>query len=324
MNRVNRIVALLLAVPSVGTLGFIIIEGWNFFDALYMAVITITTVGFSEVRPLSVPGRAFVIAYLVVGIGVFLYGVVQIGELAARAELRSWLGRNRMDSALKAIEDHFVVCGYGRMGRALCRHLREKNLRFVAVDRDQQALDECRMEGWPWIHGDATDDRTLINAGLERARGLAAVLTSDADNLYVVLSARSLVPSLQIISRATDEKSAAKIEKAGADRVISIINTSAAKMAQLMAQPNLEDFFEIIATPRGELDLAEIHVSADGPYTGQALASTKLAQRGVIIVGIRRANGELVLTPSGSEQIKADDRLIALGKSDALSQVIGT
>jgi voltage-gated potassium channel len=307
----------------VGTAGFALIEGWSLFDSLYMAIITITTVGFSEIHPLSTGGRAFVIVYLFAGIGVFLFGVVQIGEMIVRAELQTWLGRRKMDSALKSVKDHFVICGAGRMGLSVCRHLAEKRLPFVAIDRDEQALHQCRDEEWIALEGDVTDDRTLQEAGIQRARGLATVLSNDADNLYVVLSARLLAPNLQIIARATDEKSAAKMQKAGANRVISVYHTSATKMSQLLVKPDLEDFFEIFTSQGVELDLAEIHVSADGPYTGRTLDETDLSRDGVVIIGIRRANGDLVLPPSGSTTIQADDELIALRRSEAISNALG-
>jgi voltage-gated potassium channel len=313
-------------LPIIGTLGFHWIEGWDYFDSLYMSVITLTTVGFSEVRPLSTPGRAFVIVYLVVGMGVFFYGIVQIGEMIVRAELNHWhwLGRRRMDMRLKSIEGHYIICGAGRMGRSVCRHLHEKNHQFVVIDRDEAAVEACREEGWVAIQSDATDDRCLVEAGVNRARGLAAVLTSDADNLYVVISSRLLAPELQIISRATDEMSAAKLQKAGADRVISLYDIGGMKMARLLLKPDLEDFFEIFTREGGELDLVEIHVAAGDAMSGKRLDQTNFSRLGVMIVGIRRAGGALILPPSGSTEIQVDDELIALGKSDAIARVIGT
>jgi voltage-gated potassium channel len=326
VNRIAHIATVLALLPIIGMLGFHWIEGWGYFDSLYMSVITLSTVGFREVHTLSPAGRGFVIVYLVVGMGVFFYGIVQIGELIVRAELShwDWLGRRRMDMRLKSIEGHYIVCGAGRMGRAVCRHLHEKNHPFVVVDRDESAVEVCQQEGWMVIDGDATDDRSLVEAGVKRARGLAAVLSSDADNLYVVLSARLLAPKLQIISRATDEISAAKMQKAGADRVISLYHTGGMKMAQLLLKPDLEDFFEIFSHEGGELDLAEIHVAADDLFSGKRLEETDFSRMGVVIVGIRRAGGELILPPSGTTEIQVDDDLIAVGKSDAIARMIGT
>lgn len=320
MSRPARIVIILATVPIVGTLGLMLVEGWGFLDALYMAVITITTVGFHEVQPLSTAGRMFVLLYLVAGIGVFLYSAAQIGELIVRAELHQWLGKRRMDSALKSQKDHFIICGAGRMGWSVAKYLAEKNLRFVVVDRDEDVLRDAQQAGWHWIEGDATDDRVLENAHIQQARGLAAILSSDADNLYVVMSARLLNSELQIISRATDEKAAQKMRKAGANRVISLFYTGAMKMAHLLTRPTLEDFFEIFTTQGGELDLAEIHVGATGPYVNLTLGETDFSRRGVIIVGIRRGDGQLILPAGSSTRIQPDDRLLALGNADALAE----
>ncbi len=225
---------------------------------------------------------------------------------------------------LKSIEGHYIVCGAGRMGRAVCRNLHEKKHPFVVIDRDEAIVEDCSADGWIVIDGDATEDRTLAEAGIKRAKGLAAVLSSDADNLYVVLSAKLLAPGLQVISRATDEMSGAKLHKAGADRVISLYHTTGMKMARLLVKPDLEDFFEIFTREGGELDLAEIHVSADDGLASKRLEETEFSRIGVVIVGIRRASGELVLPPSGSTEIRVDDHLIALGKSDAIARMIGT
>lgn len=322
MHRIAKIIALLAILPLVGTVGLVLIEGWNVFDALYMSVITITTVGFSEIHPLSTAGRSFIIAYLVVGIGVFFYGAVQIGELIVRAELHNWYGRRKMDSALKSMKDHFVVCGFGRTGLAVCRHLAGKQQPFVVVDQDEQILSACRDRGWIGLSGDATSDELLLKANLKSARGLATVLPSDADNLYVVLSARLLCPNLQIVARASDEMSSAKMQKAGANRVVSLFNSGAVKMAQLLVNPELEDFFEIFHSHDIELDLAEIHVTQSGPYSGKTLDDTEFSTQGVVIVGIRRKNGELILPPRGSTPIHVDDQLIALGKSEAISEMV--
>jgi voltage-gated potassium channel len=227
-----------------------------------------------------------------------------------------------MHAALKTMNNHLIVCGFGRMGRVLCRHLAEKGLPFVALDRNESALAVARDKGWPWLVGDATDDASLAAAGIDRARGLAVVLDDDADNVYVVLSARLLSKRLQIIARASDDRSVSKLVKAGADRVVSLYEASATKVAQLMASPNLEDFMEIFTGGASELDLAEIRVSRGSPYAGCSLENTDLRARGVIVVGIRRGQGELLLPPPSSTTIEADDSLIAVGKAHAIAELV--
>ena len=225
MTTTTRLVFLLLllvALPMAGALGLVLIEGWSFVDALYMAVITLTTVGYDEVRPLGTAGRMLIIAYLVVGLGVFLYGVTHLGELLIRGELRRRLGWRLMNATLRSLKDHQIICGCGRTGAKLGAVLAERGERFVIVDRDSGALAAARESGWPALVGDATDDATLRSLRIGRAKGLAAVLSSDADNLFVVLSARLLNPGLNILARATDEASIGKLERAGADRVVNL------------------------------------------------------------------------------------------------------
>lgn len=324
MKFVLRLVAVLVALPLLGACGFVLIEdGWTFFDGLYMAVTTLSTVGFQEVHPLSTAGRVFVIFYLVIGLGVFLFGIVQLGEMAVRAELRDWLQQRRRGGMIKSMRDHYIVCGMGRIGNTICQQLAAKKLPFVAIDRSLEALADAQQQNWPWLVGDANDDRTLLAAGVERARGLAAVLPADADNLYVVLSARLLRKELQIVCRAADDASITKMEKAGADRVISPYRAGAIKLARLLTNPKLDDFMELLPATAGGLDLGEIRVSADSPYAGRTLSETDFRSRGVIIVGIRRANGELLLPPTGGTRMEVHDELIALGQAQAIAELGG-
>ena len=322
MRRLAWIIAVLMVLTAVGTGWFWLVEGWSLLDATYMTVITLSTVGYGEVRPLSDRGRVFVIVYLVFGLGVFLFAIAQLGEMVVRAEMRNWLKRLGMNSTLKSIENHYVVCGFGRMGRTISQYLADRKLPFVVVDHSEEALQECEQQGWLCLRDDVTNDRTLINAGIERARGMAVVLDSDADNLYVVLSARLLASKLQIIARATDENSAHKMEKAGANRVVSLFATGATTMAQLLINPQVEDFFEFVSGAGTTLDLAEIRVTADSQCANQTLVNTDFRARGVIIVAIRRPDGEVLLPPAASTKIRPDDVLIALGKVSDVSQLL--
>jgi voltage-gated potassium channel len=322
MNQIVRIVLVLVMLTLVGTLGFSLIEKWDFLDSLYMSVITLTTVGYREVHDLSTAGRWFVIGYLALGLGAFFYGVVELGQLVVRAQLSNWLEKRRMDTKLKSLRNHFIVCGFGRLGRPLCDELAVHQLPFVVVDRDTAVLAPCQAAGWNWLAGDATEDQTLLEAGIERARGLAAVLSNDAENLYVVLSARLLSRDLQILSRASTEKDAEKLRRAGANRVISLYATGATKMAQLLANPRVEDFIEVITAKGKQIDLTEVQVTPEVSYVKKALAETDFRKRGIIIVGIRRSNGELLLPPAGTDVLEPGDFLIALGKTEAIRDLI--
>ena len=322
MRKLLRIIVLLGLLTVVGTLWFYVVEGWSLLDAVYMTVITLSTVGFEEVRPVSNNGRVFLIFFLVVGLGVFLYAVVQLGEMVMRAELRSWWRKRGMHSTLKTLKDHYIVCGFGRMGRAVCRHLSDRRLPFVVIDHNETVAEECETLGWPAVCNDATHDETLHTAGVHAAKGLAAVLNDDADNLYVVLSARLLAPNLQIIARALDEDAARKMQKAGADRVVSLFATGAASVAQLLINPRLEGFSELVTAPGNTLDLAEIRVSADSPYASQTIARIDARKHGVLVVAVRRADGEILLPPPPATVVQPGDELIALGTVDAISKFL--
>ncbi|MEM7231378.1 MAG: potassium channel protein [Planctomycetota bacterium] len=319
MKRLVSICLVLVALTAVGTLGFWLLEDrYSLFDALYMSVITLTTVGYGEVHELSTAGRVFVMVYLWSGLGVFLFSAAALGEIIVRNQMRIWLEKRRMDTALRSIEDHFIICGYGRMGQIVCGQLKAKGLEFVVVETDDDALTECQEHGHPWIKGDATDDETLIEAGVHRARGLATVLGTDADNLYVVFSARLLAPSIQILARATGDKVIAKMERAGANRVVSPFAAGATKITQLLANPNVEDFMEIFSEGESELDLAEISVATDSPLAGALLRETELTKQGVVIVAIRRSDGPPLIPPPSDTRIQPGDSLIALGDAETI------
>lgn len=323
MRQIARIFLILLGLTTFGTLGYHLIEGWSLFDSLYMTVITLTTVGYSEVNGLHRGGRIFTMVFLATGLGTFLYGLTRVGDAMVHAQLGKWFGRRRLDNTVKQLSGHYIVCGFGRLGRRLCEELANRRLPFVVLEKDPEVVPPCNELGWLYLVADATEDRSLLDAGIERARGLTTVLSSDAENLYVVLSARLLAKNLQILSRASSEKDAEKLRRAGADRVISLYATGATKMAQLLANPRVEDFFEVVNSKGRQLDLTEITVEPSAPYAGKRLAETTFREKGVVIVGIRLVNGELLLLPKGNDTIAPGDCLIALGRSDAIAELIG-
>jgi voltage-gated potassium channel len=314
-----RIVATLAALPIIGTIGFSQIEGWNLFDSLYMSMITLSTVGYGEIHPLSDSGRWFVIFYLVMGLGVFAFSLAQFGELIVRTELRQLIGRRRMSKQVKSLNDHFIVCGIGRVGLSICQYLSDRGHAFIAVDRDPSAIQECQSRGWTYIDGDATDDRILNDAGITRAKGLAAVLSSDSDNVFVVLSARLLSKTIQIISRASSDKVENKLKLAGANRVVSLYATGAHRMAQFMTNSKLHEFVEIFNDKGNELDLAEIQVTENGIYAGKSLDQGEFSSQGIMIVALRRGAESLMIPPPQRDIIRPGDSLIAVGKADAIA-----
>jgi voltage-gated potassium channel len=324
MRRVVSIASLLVLLILIGTIGLRIIEGSSWLDSLFMAVITLTTVGFEDVVGLSPLGKMFVIVYLVMGLGMFTYSAFQLGHWIASDQMRSLWEKRRMLKKINALENHFIVCGMGRMGETICHYLSERGKQFLVIDVDAERLAEvCEELGWLYIHGDATDDEVLQSAGVTRARSLASVLPTDADNVYVVLSARIMSAELKIIARAGDEKAASKMERAGATRVISPLSTGAVKIARFMLNPSIEDFLEIADEHGNELELADVQITENSVYAGKTLMETDLRDRGVMVIGIRRKNGERLMPPPGSSVIQPGDSLFAFGSVAAVNAMIG-
>ncbi|GAB4139906.1 MAG: potassium channel protein [Planctomycetota bacterium] len=322
MPQTRRIVLALVLLTAVGMVGFSWIEGWPLVDGLYMAVITLTTVGYNEVHQLSGGGRIFTMIYLVVGLGMFMYGAVSLGEFVVRAQLSDWLGRKKMRAAIDHMENHFIVCGLGRFGLRLCEELEQRGLPFVAIESDPDVAASCKVRGWQFVTGDATADEALMEAGIDRAKGLACTLPSDAENMFVVLSARLMRKDLLILSRATTDKDAAKLKRAGANKVISLYTTGAVKMVHLLAKPNVEDFFEVVTAKGKSFELAEVKVTDGSSWAGTTLVKSGLRDKGVMVVGIRRASGDLLMPPGPNDEIRKGDCLIALGKVEAIQKLL--
>ncbi len=324
MRRALFTVGLLFGLTAVGTVGLRVITEKPWLHSLYMAVITLTTVGSIDAAP-NKAGEVFVMVYLVCGLGIFTYSAFQLGQFVVDAQLRSiqMRERRRMEKAIEELQNHFIVCGTGRMGRTICDYLQEREKQFIVIDVDEEVLvPVCEENGWLYVLGDATDDDVLLRAGIERARALTSVLPTDADNVYVVLSARMLASELQIIARASDEKAIEKMERAGASRVVSPFSSGAEKMARFMISPSIEDFLEIADTHGNELELADVQVLEDSPYVGKQLMDTDLRAKGVMVIGIHRANGERLMPPPGTAVLQAGDSLFAFGSTEAVNEVV--
>ena len=322
MRYLLRILAIIAALTLVGVFGFRLIEGWPWIDCVYMTVITLTTVGFREVEPLSESGKLFITIYLCAGLGVFMFALIELGQLLVSGVVREWMEKRSMEKVRKAMADHHIVCGFGRMGGTVCSELLEREVSVLVVDNDEQALEQCRERSLPFVHGDATEDRTLLNAGIETARGLVAALPSEADNLYAVLSARLLRKDILIVAKALSDEGAAKLKRAGADRVVNLYASSATKMTQWLVNPNVQDFIELVTNRGPELDITELAVSEASPFAGTTLGETDLRERGIMVVAIRKRGGDLVAAPEAGVRIDAGDSLLALAKSDAMTEFL--
>jgi len=297
------------------------IEGWNLLDAIYMTVITLTTVGYREVHELSPKGTLFTIFLIVGGVGTVLYALGTGARVILEGELREILGRKRLEKKIKELIDHYIVCGYGRMGKIISGELQAEGVKFVVIEKAPGSLEE--REDLLVLLGDATRDNILKAAGVERAKGLISVLPTDAENLFVVLSARGLNPNLLIVARAVEEDAEQKLLRAGANKVISPYHIGGLRMAHTVLKPTVVDFIEF-ATQSGniELQMQEINVEEGSSLVGLTLEECGMGRDlGVIIVAIKQSTGDTRFNPTFRSTVKAGDRLIALGEKSKLRAI---
>jgi len=308
-------------IVTVGSAGYMLIEGWNCLDALYMTIITIASVGYKEVHDLSPNGRMFTIILIISGVGSVAYALATIAKIVLEGEIKEIFGRGRLEKKIKELKDHYIVCGYGRMGKIICRELREKNIKFVVVEQKPNVLEE---KGDILIYeGDATRDEILKGVGIEKAKGLISVLPTDAENLFVVLSARELNPNLFIVARAGEEGSEQKLMRAGADRVVSPYHIGGLRIAHTLLKPAVVDFIEF-ATKSGNIDLQmeELTVQDGSKLAGFTLDECGIGRElGIIIVAIKKTSGDMKFNPTFRTTIKAGDTLIALGEISKLKML---
>jgi voltage-gated potassium channel len=310
--------AAVIGVVTVGSLGYIVLFGWSPSDALYMTVITLTTVGFREVREMvAFPERLWTMGLAVAGVGI-IFGSIGIVAEAILSEAAS--GRReakRMRDTVSALADHFIVCGYGRVGSTVAAELLHTGQRLVVIDVEPESLARAARDGHPVVQGDATDDNTLRAAGIEQARGLVTCIDSDANNVYVTLSARSLNPGLFIVARANFAGSEAKVLQAGANRVVSPYTMAGRRIAELAVRPHVTDFIDA-ALSHGNLSfsLEEVEIAPGGPLTGITVGD--LRADGVVTLAIF-ADGGYDANPSADRVLNEGERLIASGSTDALS-----
>ena len=305
---------LIFLMVALGTAGFMIIERWNFLDALYMTIITLTTVGYGEVHNLSSEGRIFNIFLIIGGVGTVFYALGTGAKLLLEGELQEMFGRKRLEKKIKGLHDHYIICGHGRMGRIICRELHAKKEKFIIIEKTPCKMHE--KEDLLIIEGDATQDEVLIEAGIEKAKGLISVLPTDAENLFVVLSARGLNPQLLIVARAGEEGSGRKLLRAGADRVTSPYHIGGLHIAHTILKPAVVDFIEF-ATKSGNIDLQmeEVTISESSRLAGVTLDEGGIGRDlGIIIVAIRKSSGEMKFNPTSHDILETGDTLIALGE----------
>lgn len=310
----------LLITILLGSLGYVYFEGWTLGDALYMTMISLTTTGFGEVRPLSPAGRGVTIFVIVSGIASLAYVGGRVLQLALELYL---VRRGRMDRQISRLRNHVILCGYGRMGRHIASDLAEARVPFVVLESNEEMLATLEDAGYPFLVGDASSDEMLLKAGVERARGLIAVVSSDAENVYTTLTARSLNPEITIVARALGDESEPKLRTAGANRVIKPYEMVGRRIAQLVIRPAMVEFVETIARSRtGDITMEEILVGEGSPLIGVKLRDTDIRSRlNIIIVAIRRGDSDLDFNPGPDAVFDSGDRLTAIGAREDLAKL---
>jgi voltage-gated potassium channel len=325
-RRLLPILLVLLAVLVVGVAGFMSIEHWSFHESLYMVVITLLTIGFQEVHPLSGQGRIFTMIIAIVGAGTAIYAAGKAAEIIIEGEIYGYRMRRRMDQHIQDLKNHYIIAGFGRVGHQVAEDFHDAGLSYVVIDTKPETVNELQPKGVPHIVGDPTLDEVLEEAGILRAKGLVACSDSDVSNVYVTLSARALNAKLYIVARASQRETEKKLKMAGADRVVSPYFISGRRMAAMVTRPVTSDFLDTVSHG-GELEfrLHEISVPAQSSLVDRTIAESQIRTRcGAMVLAIHKAGGTLELQPRANSTIRAGDTLVVIGTTGQIESLIKT
>ena len=311
-----------LAVIAAGTVGYVVLEGVGLLDALYMTVITVTTIGFGEVFPLSPAGRVFTMGLAFAGVGIMLLLASECARVVIEGDIQRLMGLRKDLRMVGRMDRHMIVCGYGRMGRAVVEILRQRGTRFVVVEQDTEKCQGLQENGIPFVQGDASQHGVMVTAGVERATTVIVCLPDDAHGVFTVLLARQLNPRVTIIARAVEEQSEERLRMAGADRVINPYRIGGMRLAFTALKPTVVDFLDSsLPGTKGELELAEIHIRPGSELDGKTIAGAEVRRRfGIIVIALKRGEGSL-FNPDPHTEMRAGDLLVALGTSEAIERL---
>jgi voltage-gated potassium channel len=323
IRHLKLCVLLLLIIITLGVTGYMTIEHWNFLDALYMAVTTLTTVGYGEVHKLSDSGRVFTIFFIIIGVIYFLYIAGAIVQFMVEGQIRAIMGRRSLDKKISGLKNHYIVCGYGRIGRILCKMLTRKPVDVVVIENDAQLIPVMNTEKILYLTGDASDEANLIKAGIKHAKGLVAALARDADNVFLVLTARQLNPKIFIMARASQNESKPKLLAAGANRVEFPYDIGAVTMAQRIVRPTVTYFLDhALAYEPENIQMEEIPVAPSSGLINVMLKDSGIRQQfNLIIVAIKKSDGSMLFNPSFETVIESGDTVIAVGMAKNLQKL---
>jgi voltage-gated potassium channel len=319
-NHVLLTIVLTVGLVFIGTGGYMYIEGWPFDDALYMTIITMATVGYGEVHQVSDMGRAFTMFLIVMGVGYFMYVVGLIVQFLVEDRIRVILGRRKLEIQIAKLKDHYIICGYGRIGRVLAAYLTERYLNVVVIENDACRQDKMDEDGVLYLIGEATDENLLIKAGIKNAKGLLTAVATDADNVFLTLIAKQLNPNLFIVARAIQNTAKRTLLAAGAEKVISPYDLGARRMAHAILRPTVIKFLELAFTDDGtDVQVEELHVRDSSRLINVELKNSGIRQDlDLIILTIKKADGSMIFNPKADTRIQADDTLVVVGQAKSV------
>lgn len=312
-----------LLIFIVATTGYMVLESWDLLDAVYMTVTTLSTVGYGEVHEMSPTGRVYTVFLVLFGTAFFLYVAGSVVQFMVEGRIRTILGRKRLDKRIDHLKDHYIVCGYGRIGKVLCKNLKREPIDLVVIDNNQELFSFIEEKDFFYLMGDATDEAMLLKAGIKKAKGLIAVLGTDADNVFLVLTARQLNPDIFIMARAGQESSKSRLAAAGADKVESPYEVGAVSMAQRIIRPTVTSFLDVAFTyKRKDIQMEEIAISFSSKLENVSLKDSGIRQDfNLIIIAIKKPDGNMIFNPSFETVIKGGDTVIAVGEEQNLQKL---
>lgn len=323
----SRFLFLALAVTAaigLGTAGFMLIEGFSFLEAIYMATMTVTTIGYGEVRPLSQAGRVFNTLYMLVGSGTLLVGTGIITATIFEFQLEELFRKRRIKRMITNLKDHVIICGLGRVGRGAAAELQRSGVPFVIVDSNDERVEWAIKQGMLAVSADATRDETLREVGIGQARGLIASLASDADNLFLTLSAKQLNAAVMVTARVNEDEAESKLRRAGADSVFAPYHFTGSRLAQFVMRPHVTQFLDFTTQSAGlNIAIEQVRVGSGSQVVSKSLRELSHIRKelGVSVLAIRRSDGRMVFNPGAEETIDENDFLIVMGAPDSLRKL---
>ena len=323
-TRLLLLAVVLLVLLIIGTVGYMLLEGWSFLDSLYMSVIVLTTVGFGEVHPLGIAGERFTIMYVVTGVGMAAFILSSMTAVITSGSIRDFMRGRKMDNRISNLKGHYIICGYGGVGAELVRSFSESHHQFAVIEQDPVRCEEAREEGLLVLEGNATHEDILLRSGVLQAQGLLSTLDNDADNLYVVLTVRDMNPDIHIITKGIEPHAEKKLLQAGADKVVSPSLIGGRRMATMVLQPAVIDFLDaFVSSSETEYRMVQVEIPANAPCVDCKLHDTALRAKtnGILIMSVKKpVSGELTV-PTADTLLEAGDELVVLGTEDQITNM---